>query len=114
MSRATQIGWYNLKEDKTVRCYAECPKYDHDVLVKAGSYPVEVYDIRFDKDGAIRGFGFVHMGEAHPSLYMHEIAQSIVDGGDHYELFPEYEARRVDFEYNGEPCTTYCVFKRGA
>ena len=30
-----------------------------------------------------------------------------------YELLPEYEARDIHFEYDGKPCVTYGVFKKG-
>lgn len=46
MSKATQIGWYNLKEDRIFRNTYECAAWYEDVLVKAGKYPVVVYDFR--------------------------------------------------------------------
>ena len=46
MSKATQIGWYNLKEDMIFRNTYECAAWYEDVLVKAGKYPVMVYDFR--------------------------------------------------------------------
>ena len=42
----TQIGWYNLKEDKIFRNTYECAAWYEDVLVKAGKYPIFVYDLR--------------------------------------------------------------------
>ena len=47
MGNATQIGWYNLKEDKEF-CNRgfECAAWYENILVKAGKYPVEVYDFR--------------------------------------------------------------------
>ena len=44
MSKATQIGWYNLKEDKVFRNTYECAAWYEDVIVKAGRYPVVVYN----------------------------------------------------------------------
>lgn len=46
MSKATQIGWYNLKEDRIFRNTYECAAWYEDVFVKAGKYPVVVYDFR--------------------------------------------------------------------
>lgn len=46
MSKTTQIGWFNLKEDKVFRNTYECAAWYEDVLVKAGRYPVSVYDFR--------------------------------------------------------------------
>lgn len=46
MSKTTQIGWYNLKEDRVFRNTYECAAWYQDVLVKAGKYPVIVYDFR--------------------------------------------------------------------
>lgn len=43
----TQIGWYNLKEDKEFcdRGY-ECAAWYENILVKAGKYPIVVYDFK--------------------------------------------------------------------
>lgn len=41
----TQIGWYTLKADKVFRNTYECAAWYEDVLVKAGKYPVVVYNI---------------------------------------------------------------------
>ena len=41
----TQIGWYNLKEDKIFMNTFECAAWHEDVLVKAGRYPAVVYDM---------------------------------------------------------------------
>lgn len=46
MSKPTQIGWYTLKADKVFRNTYECAAWYEDVLVKAGKYPVVVYDLR--------------------------------------------------------------------
>ena len=62
----TQIGWYNLKEDKGFH-YAdyECAAWYENVEVKAGKYPVFVYDYRvLDKDGEIGG----HVNSAYVSM----------------------------------------------
>lgn len=53
MGNFTQIGWYILKEDRVFRNDYECAAWYEDVLVKAGRYPVEVYDLRFYDDGRI-------------------------------------------------------------
>ena len=45
MSKATQIGWFTLKEDTIFRNTFECAAWYEDVLVKAGRYPVEVYEL---------------------------------------------------------------------
>ena len=42
----TQIGWYNLKKDRIFRNTYEYAAWYEDVLVKAGKYPVVVYDFR--------------------------------------------------------------------
>lgn len=47
MSRTTQIGWYNLKEDTEFHDASfETAAWYRNVLVKAGKYPIEVYDYR--------------------------------------------------------------------
>lgn len=49
MKDSTQIGWYNLKEDRIFRNTYECAAWYEDVLVKAGKYPMVVYDYRVRK-----------------------------------------------------------------
>ena len=49
MKDSTQIGWYNLKEDQIFRNTYECAAWYEDVLVKAGKYPMVVYDYRVRK-----------------------------------------------------------------
>lgn len=49
------IGTYHLKEDKVFRNEYECAAWYEDVLVKAGFYPVEVYDYYVESDGEISG-----------------------------------------------------------
>lgn len=49
------IGTYQLKEDKVFRNEYECAAWYEDVLVKAGTYPVEVYDYYVENDGEIGG-----------------------------------------------------------
>lgn len=46
--------------------------------------------------------------------YLHEIAYSILtDANSPYHLNPEYEAREISFiSFDGEPCTTYGIFKK--
>lgn len=44
--KSTQIGWYTLKEDTVFSNAFECAAWYEDVLVKAGKYPVVVYDFR--------------------------------------------------------------------
>lgn len=39
-----QIGTFTLKEDERRVNYAQCPKYDEWVDVKAGTYPVVAYE----------------------------------------------------------------------
>lgn len=46
MNERIQIGWYTLKADKIFRNTYECAAWYEDVLVKAGKYPVFVYDFR--------------------------------------------------------------------
>jgi len=48
-----QIGLFHLKTDKVFRNEFECAAWYEDVLVKAGDYPVNVFDYRimhFDDD----------------------------------------------------------------
>lgn len=145
-----QIGWYNLKEDKMFTNTFECAAWYENVMVKAGRYPVEVYDYRIQKhdnpkynnevkghidgvyvhmDGTIvsdefgaRFFGvpvgnydnYKNAGQkAQHSMmcYMHEVARSILEDTDSpWDLFPEYEAREIRFEYDGEEEVTYGIF----
>lgn len=70
MSKATQIGWYTLKADKVFRNTYECAAWYEDVLVKAGKYPVLVYDLRVLKhenpefNGKIEG----HIGGTYTNM----------------------------------------------
>ena len=53
---AVQIGWYNLKEDKVFYDNSyECAAWYENIAVKAGKYPVTVYDYRVRDDGKIQG-----------------------------------------------------------
>ena len=140
-----QIGWFTLKEDKVFRNEFECAAWHEDVLVKAGRYPMEVYDPRLQKDGSIETIGTAYIGMegtvvsaefgalfcgmpiscyddskdvgksgSHREMpYLHDIARSIVkDQSSPYELFPEYEAREEQFEYDGRPITTWMIYKK--
>lgn len=64
MNKATQIGWFTLKEDKIFRNSFECAAWYEDVLVKAGRYPVLVYDLRVSKsdDPVLNGVIKGHIG----------------------------------------------------
>lgn len=152
MSKATQIGWYTLKTDKIFRKTYECAAWYKDVLVKAGKYPVFVYDFRVLKhedpkfNGRIEGhiggtythmdgtvisdeFGTRFFGvpvgyydnsknagdpASHSMLvYMHEVADSVLnDPESPWELLPEYEARAIHGEWDGNPFTTHAIYKR--
>jgi hypothetical protein len=46
----------------------------------------------------------------HP--YGHEVAKDILSNTSSIELFPEYEAREINFVYNNEPRKTYGIFKK--
>lgn len=61
----TQIGWYILEKDEVFRNDYECAAWYENVKVKAGRYPVEVYDLRFESDGEIdcRGAYVIMEGE---------------------------------------------------
>ena len=125
--RFTQIGWFNLKEDKvfTDNGY-ECAAWHQDVLVKAGKYPVEVYDLAWEKDGRIsfRCHGVYTMmhgtivSDYFQSMYCgvpigkpydstknagkeadyHDYRYTyMITEDDGFELFPEYEIREIKF-----------------
>lgn len=152
MSKATQIGWYNLKEDRIFRNTYECAAWYEDVLVRCGKYPVVVYDFRVLKhdnpdfnrriEGHI-GTVSIHMmgtivsdefgarfygvpvgdydntkNAGKPSshsmmVYMYSVSDSILnDTESPFELFPEYEARAIHGERDGEPFTTYAIYKK--
>lgn len=146
-----QIGWYNLKEDRVFQNEFECAAWYENVLVKAGRYPVVVYDFRihhssnelFDNEveGHIRSayaemegtivsdeFGARFCGmpiSSYDSLqnagkpsrhslfnYLFMIADSIVNDKDTpWELFPEFEAREINFDDGGKQIHTYGIFK---
>lgn len=45
--------------------------------------------------------------------YLHDIARSIIKDQDSpYELFPGYEAREEQFEYDGRSITTWMICKK--
>ena len=146
-----QIGWYNLKEDNVFTNTYECAAWYENVLVKAGRYPVVVYDYNIRKsnrkshdnevcghingaytsmDGTVvsdefgaRFYGVPvesydnHKNAGKPSshsmmCYMYIVADSILNEPDSpWELLPEYEAREIRFEYDGEEHVTYGIFK---
>lgn len=149
MNEKTQIGLFHLKEDKEFTNTFEFAAWYEKVLVPAGTYPMNVYGLKFNDrtegrevDGHIGG-GYIDMEgtivsdyfAAHyfgvpvsdydefknagkPSnyayfAYMYEIADSILNDPDTpYELFPQYEAREIHFEYDGEQHTTHGIFVR--
>ena len=152
MSKATQIGWYTLKEDKVFRNTYECAAWYEDVIVKAGRYPAVVYDFHILKHdnpkynnrvkGRINGT-YIHMdgtivcdefggryfgmpisnydngkNAGKPSshsmmIYMHDLADSILnDSESPWDLLPEFEARKIHGEWNGEPYTSHGIYKR--
>lgn len=43
--------------------------------------------------------------------YTHALAKNILSGNDPVELFPEWQAQEIPFEYDGKPCKTYGIFK---
>jgi hypothetical protein len=46
---ATQIGWFHLRNDKEFTNTYECAAWYENVMVKAGRYPVMVYDYRLQE-----------------------------------------------------------------
>lgn len=45
--------------------------------------------------------------------YMYEVADSVLNDPDSpWELFPEFEAREIHDEWDGEPYTTHSIYKR--
>lgn len=150
MNKATQIGWFTLKEDRIFRNTYECAAWYEDVLVKAGRYPVLVHDFRVAEHNdpifnrAIKGhidatyvrmdgtivsdeFGARYFGvpvgdydnsknagkpSSHSMMtYMYEVASSILNDPDTpWELLPEFEARALHLDWNGEPFTTHAIY----
>lgn len=54
--KATQIGWYNLKEDTVFYNNGyECAAWYEQIAVPAGRYPVVVYDYRLSNRGEVEG-----------------------------------------------------------
>ena len=141
-----QIGWYHLKEDK-VECNNgyECAAWYENIAVKAGRYPVYVYDYKVRDENRIDGhvgsayvsipgiivddyFGSLFCGVSvgtydcernkgkesyyHFSNYLFMVAESILKGNDEWELLPEYEARKIEFEYDGKMHFTHGIFLR--
>ena len=49
----------------------------------------------------------------HFSSYLFMVAEAILEGSDEWELLPEYEARKIEFEYDGEKHFTHGIFLRG-
>ena len=52
--------------------------------------------------------------EASGSMYLYSLANAILEGDTKYELFPEYEAREINFTsiFDGRQLTTWGIFKR--
>ena len=71
MNKYEQIGTFRIAEDMIRIKAASCPKYDEQILVKAGDYPVYLYSadfsnkevrmaaIEFDKDFTEVWHGFM-------------------------------------------------------
>lgn len=60
----TQIGWFVLKEDKEFYNEFETAAWFEKVLVKAGRYPVEAYDVEFYSNGKMGS----HIGGAYVQM----------------------------------------------
>lgn len=57
MNKATQIGWCNVKSDMDyINNGFECAAWFEKIHVKAGKYPINVYNIDFDKEGRMHSF----------------------------------------------------------
>ena len=127
----TQIGWYIQKEKKTITNYFQYAAAFENVEAAPGRYPLEVYDMRTEADGRVRchadtayaraegvitaaycagdvgdkGFGGI-------SPYLFTVAENVFEGKGDYELFPEFEAREVRFEWEGQTRVSHCIYRK--
>lgn len=48
------------------------------------------------------------------SIYLYDLAEDILKGNSSYELYPEYEAKEINFVswYDGKEKTTHGIFKK--
>lgn len=123
-----QIGWYVVSEPKEFTWHGEYAADYGFVTVRPGRYPIYAlrdcgrpwHSLSISMPGIVKAGSWwnrVEAGtprDAHVSPYPHSVAAAIVAGEPGpIELLPEVEARRIDFEYEGEPHHTHGLFVDG-
>lgn len=122
-------AWYENILVKAGRYPIEAPKYRER---EDGRIEAHVSSASIPLDGTITSdyFGTLYFGMPvgiydeeknkgkkstyHMRPYLHSLAKHILSGCDEYELLPEYEAREIKFDWDGEEHTTYGIFRREA
>lgn len=131
---------YIARENEIQHNGFECAAWDEEILLTPGEYSIsaeldasgEVKDsVFFSVAGTIKSDYFQalwcgqRIGDAYDPkqnagkskdwrghFYAHAVASRILDGTEtHIRLRHGFEARRVDFEYDGRQCHTYGIFR---
>lgn len=137
MMEPLQIGWHNLPEDSLMVNNTFQYAADFEELhVKAGRYPIVVYEPRIETDGRLTsatpcGAYILYEGTAvrssyansigkpssyHPFYYMFQLADAVAANPDEFQLFPEYRVRKSGFasRYDGRTIVTHDIYKKEA
>lgn len=127
----TQIGWYIQKTTKTITNYFQYASAFETVETVPGKYPLEVYDMTVQSDGRIRCHANTAYARAEGTItaaycagdvcdegfealspYLFAVAENVVEGKGDYELLPEYEAREVRFEWEGQTRVSHGIYRK--
>lgn len=122
-----QIGWLIVPEAREISHYGEYAADYWSVRVESGRYPLYAFrdcgqawhSLGCEIPGVLASgspWNKRQPGEpatAHLSPRAYEVARQVLDGSEIYELLPEVEARRIDFEYDGEQKHTHGLFVDG-
>lgn len=123
-----QVGWVVVSEAREIDQNGEYAADYWTARVEAGRYPLYAFrdcgrawhSLGAEMPGVIvRGswWNKRQPGERMPvglSFYAHNVARGVIEGeGSGIELLPGVEARRIDFEYQGEQKHTHGLFVDG-
>ena len=121
----TAFAIYRTKKEEIQHNSFECAAWSEAILLDEGEHLVEGEDkhgqiqdaVWFAVPGTLVTDNFAkYFCEARrkwrSSIYAHQIAQALVENREtQFKLLEGFEARRIDFTYNGEKCHTFGIFK---
>ncbi len=123
-----QIGWFTVTESKDFNQFGEYAADYWTATVAPGRYPIYAFrdcgtpwhSLGVSMPGTIKSGSWWNKrqpGESttvHLNIYAHTLAAGVLAGtSPHVELLPGVEARKIDFEYDGEQKTTHGIFADG-